>query len=186
MKRRIYVFFGMIASGKSLLGQSFAEAHNFTYYNTDRVRKELAGLEPSSNCGDDLNQGIYSQEFTLRTYGTLLDRSREKFLEAAAGVVLDGSYSSRLERGRVRELAAELKLEPVFILCSCSDGEVKQRLATRARDPKAVSDGDWTIYQAQKESFEPPDELADTELIVMDTEAEVQQLRDQLDAALFE
>ena len=186
MKPRIYVFFGMIASGKSFLGQSFAESRNFSYYNTDRVRKELAGLEPSSDCGDELNQGIYSKEFTLKTYGTLLDRAREQLLQGAEGVVLDGSYSTLLERGRVREFAAELQVEPVFILCKCSDAEVKKRLAIRAQDPKAVSDGDWTIYQAQKRSFEAPDELSDPELIVMDTEAEVQQLRGQLDAIFFE
>jgi len=66
MKPKIYVFFGMIASGKSFLARSFAQNRNYACYNTDRVRKELAGLDPVTNCPDGFNQGIYTQEFSLK------------------------------------------------------------------------------------------------------------------------
>ena len=41
---RIFVFFGLIASGKSTLAEHFAKRYHLPYYNTDRVRKELAGI----------------------------------------------------------------------------------------------------------------------------------------------
>jgi hypothetical protein len=181
MKQKIYVFFGMIASGKSLLAQSFAKSRNIGCYNTDRVRKELAGVDPVFSCSNRLNMGIYSKECSLKTYGVLLERAREKLLQMEKGVVLDGSYASSVERGRVREFAAELDAEVIFILCRCPEDEVKRRLALRAQDPLAVSDGDWNIYLSQKQSFEFPDELKGANLIVMDTDHDVLVLLDNLD-----
>jgi len=103
---------------------------------------------------------------------------------AKAGVVLDGSYSSRLERSRVREFAAEQGAEVFFILCTCREKEIKQRLAKRACDPLAVSDGDWKIYLSQQQFFEPPDELSPHELIIMDTEHDIKELLSRLDTLL--
>ena len=57
-KGTIYIFFGLIASGKSTLAELFAAAHHFPYYNTDRVRKELAGLAANERRPDGLGQGL--------------------------------------------------------------------------------------------------------------------------------
>ncbi len=185
MERNIYIFFGMIASGKSYLAHSYAMKHNFSYFNTDRVRKELAGYEPASNCASTLNKGIYSQEYTLKTYGALLDRTGEEISQGEKVVILDGSYASRVERGRVKEFVRKLDARAVFILCKCSEDEVKRRLAQRAIDSEAVSDGNWDIYQAQKKAFEPPDDLAVEELLVIDTEKKIGVLLDILDNSLL-
>ena len=63
-----------------------------------------------------------------------------------------------------------------FILCTCSDKEVKRRLDLRAKDSAAVSDGRWEIFVKQKEQFELPDELAPDQHLQLDTEAEPKQL----------
>ena len=69
-------------------------------------------------------------------------------------VVLDGSYSRRADRERVRSMAAGMGVRCVFIFCTCSEKEVRRRLELRARDPEAVSDGRWEIYLHQKQTFE--------------------------------
>ena len=38
---QIFVFFGMIATGKSTLAKMWAKAHEMIYYNSDVIRKEL-------------------------------------------------------------------------------------------------------------------------------------------------
>ncbi len=171
--QRIYVFFGRIASGKSTLAQKFAEHYGLPYYNTDRMRKELAGLDPTTRCEAGVNQGIYTRDFSRRTYQAMLDRARDDLQAGRPAVVLDGSYSERAEREQVLALAASQGAAAVFILCTCAEDEVKRRLAKRARDPQAVSDGRWEIYQAQKATFEPPDELRDRGLIKIETDAPV-------------
>lgn len=179
------MFFGMIASGKSTLAENFANSHNLSYYNTDRVRKELAGLEPTSRIPEGLDSGIYSKEFTRKTYQAMIEGARKDFRAGQAGVVLDGSYHRRADRDAVREMAEEMGVNCLFVQCICGDDEVKKRLVKRASDPQAVSDGRWEIYQAQKKSFEPPVELPSGQLVVIDTENEIVVLLSRLDNVLL-
>ncbi len=168
---QLFVFFGMIASGKSTLALAFAGRRGFPCHNTDLVRKELAGVSATTRCVEGVGEGIYSPAFSARTYQALLDRAERDLANGMEGVVLDGSYGRRTDRARVLELAARLGVAVVFVLCTCSDREVRRRLELRARDPRAVSDGRWEIYLAQKEHFEPPDELPPEQLVRIDTEA---------------
>ena len=167
--KKILVFFGMIASGKSYLAATFAARRQLAYFNTDRVRKELAGVSPTTKCAAGLNQGIYGKEFTRRTYQTMLDQAAERLSAGDREVVLDGSYSSRIERDYVQSLAVSLGAKAIFIYCHCPAEVVKSRLAERARDPEAVSDADWKIYEAQQRSFQMPAEIPARDLLSLDT-----------------
>jgi predicted kinase len=168
MPASLFVFMGLIASGKSTLARGLAKEFSLPYFNTDVVRKELAGKAPDSRQASALHQGIYTTEFTRMTYDALLDHARRE-LNMKRSVVLDGSYHKSSERQRVVQCAAECGASLFFILCRCDDEETQRRLAVRARNPKAVSDGTWEIYQRQKESMEFPDELPAASLIVFDT-----------------
>jgi hypothetical protein len=179
----LYIFFGLIASGKSTLAELFAVTHDFPYYNTDRVRKELAGLAANERRPDGMGQGIYTPEFSKRTYQAMLDSAAQDFNKGARGVVLDGSYSKATDRhkvNKVSELTSALNIQIFFILCSCSEQETQRRLALRAQDPNAVSDGRWEIFVQQRATFEQPDELPPHQLTRVDTEAEPQELLRQL------
>jgi uncharacterized protein len=179
----IYVFFGFTATGKSLLGKAWAGLHHLAYFNTDLTRKELAGVPATSRQPKGLQQGIYSPALSRRTYDALLAKA-EQALPAGQGVVLDGSYIKREERLRVRDLAHRHNFPVYFVLCTCSESILRERLSLRASDPAAVSDGRWEIYLHQKESFEPPTELRAGELIEIDTTAPVTQLLEQLETAI--
>lgn len=168
MPPSLLVFMGLIASGKSTLARGLANKFFLPYYNTDVVRKELAGKAPESRQGSSLNEGIYSPAFTRLTYDALLEHARWE-LGRNQSVVLDGSYHKRSERERVVRCAAECGASFFFILCRCDEEETRRRLAVRARNPKAVSDGTWEIYQRQQESMEFPDELPAASLLVFDT-----------------
>jgi predicted kinase len=176
----IHVFFGLIASGKSTLAGMFADRQERPYYNTDRVRKELAGLGATERSPDGMDRGIYTPEFTERTYQAMLERTRQDILAGRSGVVLDGSYARRIDRKQVFDLAAEMEVDICFVLCFCSDQEVRRRLAIRARDPEAVSDGRWEIFVVQKQRFEDPDELAPGRLLRLNTEADPEHLLEQV------
>lgn len=179
-ERTIYIFFGLIASGKSFLAERFAAAHGLPYFNSDRVRKELTGIAPTERRPDGIGQGIYTPELSSKTYQTMLARAEESLRNGAAGVILDGSYSIAAGRSEVRRLAERLGARPLFILCSCSEAETKRRLELRAKDPNAVSDGRWEIFVRQRESFAQPDELPPELLLRLDTEAEPEALLRQI------
>ena len=181
----LYIFCGLIASGKSTLAKGFASRHNIAYYNSDILRKELAGLDPTTKRSESVDQGIYSAEFTRKTYDALL-AGAEKQLAAGKSAILDASYSSRAERRKVCDLAKNHAVRVYFVLCTCPEDEMKKRLAQRAADPAAVSDGRWEIYCTQKERFEFPDELPAGTLITISTDGRIDDLLDSLESALNE
>lgn len=171
-KPAIYVFFGLIAGGKSTLALAWAERLGIGCYNSDVVRKELAG---PAGPGDQFGQGMYSQDVSTETYQALADHAATE-LEQGRSVVLDASYRRRGDRQAVCRLAEKYGVELRFILCSCPEAETKRRLAQRALDPTAVSDGRWEIYQEQQKIFEPPDELSAADLLTLPTTAPVAEL----------
>lgn len=179
----LFVFFGLIASGKSTLGQAFAEKHDMRYYNSDVVRKELAGKLAEDGRSAGFDEGIYSKDFTEKTYTALLELAAND-LSAGTSVILDASYQDPVERERVRKLAETQNIPLYFVLCLCPEDEMKKRMEIRARDPKAVSDGRWEIYLKQKERYLPPDELPNGSLITIDTDDSVTNLLATLETRL--
>jgi len=166
---KVLVFFGMIATGKSYLAAAWARQHGCGYYNSDRVRKEIAGLAPESRQSGPADQGIYNHEFSRKTYDQLLILAEQDLDEGPmACVVLDGSYQACCERELVQEkLAAKAKV--FFVHCICPEEVMRERMEQRQNDPQAVSDGRWEIYLQQKTRFEMPSELGPEQLLTIDT-----------------
>lgn len=166
---KVLVFFGMIATGKSYLAAAWAKHHGCSYYNSDRVRKGLAGLVPENRQAAGVEQGIYSRQFSRKTYDQLLILA-EQDLATSPGVcvVLDGSYQARSERQRLQERLAS-KARVLFVHCLCPEEVMRERMEQRQHDPQAVSDGRWEIYLQQKLGFEMPGELGPEQLLTIDT-----------------
>jgi predicted kinase len=182
-QRIIYVFFGLIASGKSTMASAWARVGGLPYHNSDAVRKELAGVSGQSRQGAAYEAGIYSREFSRKTYDALLAAAALDLRQGHCPV-LDASYALAEERSRLVGLASQEKAAIVFILCRCSEQETRRRLELRAKDPAAVSDADWEIYLRQKERFEYPAELSAGMLLTIDTDAEPAQLLKRLEEML--
>lgn len=182
----LVVFLGLIASGKSYLAGAWAGKHHFPYFNTDVVRKQLAGIDPTESRPDEVGQGIYSAEFTRRTYDAMLVSAREAMQDPAVScVVLDGSYRTEAERDRLRRTFQDCS-RIVFVWCSCDEAVTKARLAERAADPAAVSDGRWEIYLHQRETFEYPEELPVEQFRRLDTNTALDSLLKRLDTLFLE
>lgn len=182
----LLVFFGMIATGKSYLASAWAAQYGLPYYNSDRVRKELAGLTPQRSQQEEVDQGIYTPAFSRRTYDALLDCADNHFRKnAQACVVLDGSYQSEKERRLLQDRFGD-RVRVLFVHCFCDEAVVKERLEQRARDSSAVSDGRWEIYLAQKKRFQPVTALEQKGVIELDTDAPLQELLRQVDQIVQE
>ncbi|MBW2466022.1 MAG: ATP-binding protein [Deltaproteobacteria bacterium] len=175
----LYVFFGMIATGKSTLAQAWARYKHIQYYNSDWVRKKLAGISPVESRRETVDSGIYTKEFTSKTYKALRDNT-ESMLKEGKSVILDASYQYTSDRQILRDLAKNLNCQLYFVLCRCPEPEMRERMEKRQKDPSAVSDGRWGIYLQQKKRFEFPDELTSSELIIIDTNAPLENLLEKL------
>jgi predicted kinase len=180
----LYVFFGMIATGKSTVAQAWARHKGgLCTCNSDRIRKDLAGIKPTAAQREAVDAGIYAKEFSKKTYETLRQKA-QACLQQGDSVILDASYQYARDRQELRDLAKSLNCRIYFILCTCSEREMKRRMDLRAQDPASVSDGRWEIYLKQRQRFEPPDELAVSELIIIDTRAPVKKIVQELEERL--
>ncbi|MEN8256564.1 MAG: AAA family ATPase [Thermodesulfobacteriota bacterium] len=171
----LFIFLGLIASGKSTLAQAFAQHRGIAAYNSDVVRKKLAGLQASEKSDATFADGIYTPEFSRLTYDELLRLAAEE-LNCGRSVVLDASYHKKSERSRLVDLCTELNCTFHFILCQIPEQVTKNRLNLRAQDPEAVSDGTWDIYLRQKEVFEYPDEIEPHHFLEISTDKPVNEL----------
>lgn len=183
--KRLVIFFGMTASGKSTLGQAWSRRRLAPYWNTDRVRKELAGLKATDRRPDGVGQGIYTAAMTARTYQTMLEHAHGAFSQGADMVVLDGSYSLRADRDQVRRWAVTAGAACLFVFCTCSEAEVRRRLGLRALDPHSVSDGRWEIYRHQQRTFESIGAGEEGDCLILETERPVPVLCETLAAHPF-
>lgn len=180
----VVVFFGLTGSGKSYLASRWAARRNHSYFNSDEVRKELAGLQPDSRHHVPFNQGLYRPEMTRRTYLEMIDRAAASVDDQeVSGVVLDGCFGQDEQRRAVIDRFAG-RGRIFFVLCFCSERVSGERFRLRAEDRGAVSDGRWEIYNGQKKTFSSPDQLDGAHVCKLDTDQHIDRLIDQVDRCI--
>ncbi len=171
-KSMVVVFFGLTGSGKSYLGKRWAAERGYPYFNSDQVRKELAGVAPESRHHVPFNEGLYSPDMTRQTYDEMILRALGALRDNEAGVVMDGSYRAEEQRLQVVDAFSSHKAI-FFIHCYCQESVVRARFQLRAADSGAVSDGRWEIYVGQKKSFAIPKRVQGASLLDLDTDEHI-------------
>jgi predicted kinase len=169
--RLIVVIFGLMGTGKTTLARALSEARGWPVVHSDQVRKTLVGLEPTIPILEEFGQGIYSEEFSNRTYVEML-RLAHQHLQEAPGVILDGSYKRAAERKRLRQAARQWGAQAVFVYCACPKEIIRARLTRRAENARAISDGRVELLNLQAEDFDPLEE-ADQPRLTLDTGREL-------------
>lgn len=162
---------GLMGTGKSVFARALAPLVGADVVQTDAVRKEMLRIPPSEHRYEGFGEGIYSAEFSRRTYARTLEIALEK-LQSAGSVIVDGSYKSREERSRVFEAARRAGAAVFVVECTCPEAIVEARLKARESAGGDISDGRWEIFQAQKEDFEKIDEIPEGSHLVVDTSLE--------------
>lgn len=166
---------GMVASGKSYLAEAITRKTVCLYINSDTVRKEIAGLSSDSRQWLPVDAGIYSPEMSRRTYDAMLQRAKEGIQRGERLIIVDGSYNKKAERSLVKtELGNLCDLQ--FVYCFCSENVSYARMNIRKEDVAAISDGRPLIYEHQLKTYQLPKELSEDELIMLDTDMDVEDL----------
>ncbi len=146
---------GLPGTGKSLLARSLRETGNFVWLRSDELRKRLAGLDPLASGKTEVGEGIYTREWTERTYDACLSRAAD-ICKAGGRALVDATFVDADRRREFVEAAIEWGV-PVHLLITEAPSElVRTRLEQRTGDP---SDADWTVYQAAAARWTPPDPM---------------------------
>ena len=180
---------GLMGVGKSTLANGIARERGHAALSSDVIRKQLLGIPVTERYFVDWNAEIYSPEVTERTYDELVRLAGEA-LQDGRSVIVDASFSSAQSRARFADLSRERGARLVFVLCELGEGESRRRLDARESEGGVSTDGRWEIYEAQRASFEPPDELAPQSVLRLDTSAPphalIESLVSHLDADAIE
>ena len=153
-KPKSIVVCGLTGSGKSYLAAKLAKKYGLPVVNSDIVRKQLAGLWPGQKRLVGIGQDIYSAAFTRKTYREMLDQAKAR-LEIGQGIILDATFQPREYLRQAYQMAKEIGADLRVIECYCPENVLKKRFCKRSLDKKAVSDGRWEIYLAQKKNYRP-------------------------------
>jgi predicted kinase len=172
--RVLVVIFGLMGVGKTTLARALAQARDWPVIHSDTVRKDLAGLDPTTPARFEFGQGIYSEDFSRQTYQEMRRQTGELLDQGAAAVILDASFKSAEERARVRDLAREKGARAVFVYCYCSPEVVQERLLERS-GTRAISNGRPELLDLQSKDFDPLTE-ADLPQLTVNTGEELAEI----------
>jgi len=152
---------GLPGTGKSSLAGTVADRLGFTVLSSDRIRKELAGVPAEADASAPYAAGIYSPEWTERTYAELLRRA-VVLLAHGESVVADASFTSAQQRDAAVTASATVCADLVQIRCAASRDLAAARLRARRR---GTSDADPGIAAQMEAAADPWPEA-----IVIETE----------------
>jgi aminoglycoside phosphotransferase family enzyme/predicted kinase len=134
---------GLPGTGKSTLSKRLVDAHGFHVLDSDVVRKSLAGIEdPLTSAKSKFNGGIYTAEWTERTYQALLESALEH-VRRGERVVVDATFDKAAMRQQFLG-AAKAAGVPAYVLeCTLPTEVAKIRIDARTGN---ASDADWDVY----------------------------------------
>ncbi|MET7451946.1 AAA family ATPase [Streptomyces sp. NPDC005574] len=121
---------GLPGSGKSTLSGALADRLGVTLLSSDRLRKELAGIPAEQSAAAGYGEGLYTPEWTARTYAALLDRA-SALLSRGESVVLDATWSDAVRREAALRVAEATSARLVALHCQVPDETSAARLRTR-------------------------------------------------------
>ena len=154
IRPRLVVVGGLMGSGKSTLATNLARAARAPLVQSDRVRKALAGLAAETPQRVGFGEGIYSPEWTARTYETMLEEAADALADGRS-VVLDATWSKAKWRAAARETAESSGALLVLVEC-VAPPEVMRRRLSRRRPGTRPTDGRLELLEPQRAAFEPP------------------------------
>ncbi len=148
------------ASGKTSLARALAGRLGLVHLNSDVVRKELAGSQPTERHDDPFGQGLYTAASTHRTYAAMRRRAGQ-WLGRGRSVVLDATFGDADERSALVRLARRRGTPLLVVECRADHAELRRRLAARRGEAGAASDARAELWPRLLASYTEPAELPD-------------------------
>jgi aminoglycoside phosphotransferase family enzyme/predicted kinase len=169
---------GLMGSGKSALAQALAKRLGLVVISSDVTRKRLASIPETEHRFEEFDAGIYSPEFTKKTYDTMLAEAKG-ILKEGGSVIIDASFIKAEQRLKAKSLAEEIKTR-FFVLECALDEELTRKRLTKRLEQGSVSDGRWEIFSQQKEKFEPVVEVPPQNRVIIDSSQPIDKIAQQV------
>lgn len=97
VKAYLAITSGVSGTGKSTFSRALCGATSAIHLRSDVARKNVAGLKPLQDSSSGLSGGIYSAEYSQRTF-ELLRNTADAILDSGYPVVLDATFLTQRDR----------------------------------------------------------------------------------------
>jgi hypothetical protein len=143
---------GLPASGKSHVFARLAADCGLPLLQSDRVRKELAGLPAATRGGGEL----YAPAVVERVYDELIARGLRAARDARSVALVDATFVDPRRREQLEKAASRAGVRWLWCWFDVDDATARARLARRRDDPGAISDAGLEVYERMRERFVSP------------------------------
>lgn len=151
----LFITCGTMGCGKSTLADQLSFELGVKTFNSDVIRKQLAGVPAGASVPAAFGEGMYSDEMSRATYRRL-EQCADDELAAGRSVVIDAGFGLRGERTRFARLAANRQARFVILFVTCAPDMQQRRLRERSLLGASVSDGRVELLGPQSAVFELP------------------------------
>jgi uncharacterized protein len=177
---RLILVGGAPGTGKSTLASALGDRLRAPVLRSDEIRKALAGVPAGTSAAAGVGAGIYTEEWTERTYAEMLVRAG-RLLGHGESVILDATWAERRRRAFARAVVERGVAEVVELRCIVPCDVAQARAERRRHEGGDASDAGAAVAAAMAAAFEPwPESIA------ISTAATPEQAVDAAAAALEE
>jgi len=159
---------GYSGSGKSTMAAQLAEKIGAFQIRSDIERKRLFGYRALVQTGSGIDNGLYTQEVSLKTYQHLKELAKT-VLDAGFPVIIDAAFLKTRQRDPFRQLAADCGVPFHIITFQASDQELCRRIKQRQED---ASEATVAVLHHQQQSAQPLSEQEQSGAIPINTESD--------------
>lgn len=139
---------GLSGSGKSTVAENLSSRLGAIHIRSDIERKRLFDLEATADSDSSIEQGIYTNDASHRTYDRLAELA-ENLLSIGFNVIIDATCLKYEQRELFRRLAKKADTPHFLISCEASEQELQKRIVQRLKRGTDASEADHSVLAGQ-------------------------------------
>jgi hypothetical protein len=171
----VIIIMGRIGTGKSTVAERLSQSLGWQVLRSDLIRKQLAGVPPTSRPDESGRKKLYSSEMTEKTYKELMQGAIENARHGKSSLI-DATYAGAKRRGKLRNSLESERIRFCFVELTASDDVVKKRLLERERSSNSISDARLEDFNHLSAGYHSPDALEMADHIVVDTDESLESI----------
>ena len=161
---------GYSGSGKTWLSRALATECHALHLRSDIERKRLAGLGFLDDSHSPPDAGIYTGEYTRRTYQRLHDCAGD-LLRGGENVIVDAAFLKSEERRRMLVLADRLDVRAAILHCVAPEQVLRERVGARSQARSDASEAGLATLLRQPGFWQPLSQAELERSVTVDTTA---------------
>ncbi len=147
----LIIMLGVSASGKSSVSQQLLDKTGAIRIRSDIERKRLHDFNQDDDTANTVNNGIYTEKSSERTYARLFELTAA-IMTAGYSVIVDATFLKQQQRAPFKALAEQLDAAYFIVETTAPEETLRRRITERKND---ISDADLNVLDYQLSNRQP-------------------------------